>query len=64
VGDVSQDYEAPLFEAGEPRSENEFLISTRYFDGSHPRIEDVLRRHGVEPSAAYTHQDNAIIYPT
>ena len=55
---MSEDYEAPLYSAGEPRSENDFLIHTRYRaegDPPFPNVDDILRRHEIEASAAYTH---------
>ena len=55
---MSEDYEAPLYSAGEPRSKNDFLIHTTYRaegDPPFPNVDDILRRHGIDASAAYTH---------
>jgi hypothetical protein len=53
---MSEDYEAPLYVAGEPRSESDFLIYTTYHAESDPpfaKVEDILRRHGIDASAGY-----------
>ena len=53
---VDGDYEAPLFEAGEPRAAADYLIYTTYHAESEPsylKPEELLHVHGVEPAATY-----------
>jgi len=53
---MSEGYEAPLYSTGEPRSENDFIIYTTYHAESDPpfaKVEGILRRHGIDASAAY-----------
>ena len=47
-------YRAPLYSAGEPASEHDFQIHTRYVSAwPTPALTDILRRHGISAEAVY-----------